>query len=269
MPGGYSARSVNNAPRSQIELNVALEKVWSGKRTAHRPWDTSAFNWNGGPAKFDTDTVLFDDNGSGSVTVAGGVTVLPAWSRSKPRGVYIFSGNGNIGGGTSLLKQNTGMLTISMPNNTYSGGTMLGGGILEIAADSTVSGGSVTAGPLGTGTLTLSGGTLQDDGGAAAPWPTPSPSSATSRWAAAGANGLNFSGPNTVAITGAPVITVTAPTIIDEPITGDTLVKDGPSTLTVTAATNNYTPPPWSRAARWWAAWPAFPRRSPWPTTPT
>ena len=51
-----------------------------------------------------------------------------------------------------------------MANNTYSGGTSLAGGVLQIGANSTVSGGALVAGPLGTGPLTLSGGTLQDDG---------------------------------------------------------------------------------------------------------
>ena len=127
---------------------------------------------------------MFDDNGSGSVNVAGGVTVLPASVTVNALRDYTFSGNGAIGGGTSLIKESAGMLTIAMPGNTYSGGTTLWRGILQIAADSTVSGGSVASGPLGTGPLALSGGTLQDDGGAAAPCPTPSPSSATSRWPA-------------------------------------------------------------------------------------
>ena len=128
----------------------------------------------------DTDNVLFDDNGSGSVVVAGGVTVLPASITVNNHAVsYVFSGNGNIGGTASLLKENNGTLTISMTGNTYSGGSTLANGILQIAANSTVSGGNVTAGPLGTGLLALSGGTLQDDGARAAPWPTPSPSSAT------------------------------------------------------------------------------------------
>ena len=36
--------------------------------------------------------------------------------------------------------------------------------MLQIGADSTVSGGVLSSGPLGTGVLSLAGGTLQDDG---------------------------------------------------------------------------------------------------------
>ena len=36
--------------------------------------------------------------------------------------------------------------------------------MLQVGASSTVSGGTLTAGPLGTGTVNLNGGTLQDGG---------------------------------------------------------------------------------------------------------
>ena len=36
--------------------------------------------------------------------------------------------------------------------------------MLQVGASSTVSGGTLGAGPLGTGALNLAGGTLQDDG---------------------------------------------------------------------------------------------------------
>ena len=52
-----------------------------------------------------------------------------------------------------------------------------------------------------------------------------------------------LSTPNTVTLTGSPTLYVTAPTTIADPITG-ALVKDGPSTLTLTAATNNFSVPP-------------------------
>ena len=128
-----------------------------------------------------------------------------------------------------------------MTGNTYSGGTTLVGGILQIGADTTVGGGVVTSGPLGTGTLTLSGGTLQNDSGASRTLANAISILGNVTLGSAGANGLNLSGPNTVTITGAPVITVAAPTTIGDQITGDTLVVAGPSTLTVTSAANNYT----------------------------
>ena len=53
---------------------------------------------------------------------------------------------------------------MNMANNTYSGGTNLIAGVLQVDASSTVSSGTLQSGPLGVGPVALSGGTLQDDG---------------------------------------------------------------------------------------------------------
>ena len=51
--------------------------------------------------------------------------------------------------------------------NTYSGGTtILPGAYVVFEANTTVSGGSITSGPFGTGTLNLAGGNLRGSGGA-------------------------------------------------------------------------------------------------------
>jgi autotransporter-associated beta strand protein len=88
--------------------------------------------------------------------------------------VLASSGNFNIGSGStltissvisgsgqSITKTGGGVLTLSGAN-TYSGGTTLNAGTLQLGASST---GSVTNGPVGTGTLTLNGGTLSSDVG--------------------------------------------------------------------------------------------------------
>ena len=53
----------------------------------------------------------------------------------------------------TLTKEGGGALAMNMAGNTYSGGTGLGGGVLQIGANSTVSGGVLASGPLGTGRL--------------------------------------------------------------------------------------------------------------------
>ena len=77
---------------------------------------------------------------------------------------YNFSGNGSIAGSVTLTKENSGTLAVAMTGNTYSGGTNLAGGVLQIGASSVIAGGTLASGPLGVGTLNIFGGTLQDGG---------------------------------------------------------------------------------------------------------
>jgi autotransporter-associated beta strand protein len=67
----------------------------------------------------------------------------------------------NTAGTLALIKSGAGTLTLSSGSSTYSGGTTLNAGQITLGASSTGSGNSVTSGPLGTSTVTLSGGTLQ------------------------------------------------------------------------------------------------------------
>ena len=103
-----------------------------------------------------------------------------------------------------------------------------------------------TAGPLGTGLVTLSGGTLQDDG-AGRTLANAVSISGDVTLGSAGAGGLTL-GPQgltvakTVTIVGAPTIYVTAPTTIADQISGGTLIKAGSSLLTLTGS-NTYTGP--------------------------
>ena len=244
MPGGYSAVLVSTG--SQINLDVSgAVLTWTGSQNSS--WDTTTVNWSssGGTATYaDTDSVVFDDSAGGAngTVILSGTTFSPtSISVNNSTVSYTLSGNGAIGGSTSLTKSGGGTLIIAMAGNTYSGGTYLDAGVLQIAADSTLSGGTVASGPLGTGTLALSGGTLQDDGnGRTVANPISILGNVT--LASAGASGLTLSG-NTLAITGSPTITVTAPTTIGDQITGGSLVLAGASTLTLTAATNTYTGP--------------------------
>ncbi|MDR3459783.1 MAG: autotransporter-associated beta strand repeat-containing protein [Verrucomicrobiae bacterium] len=69
-------------------------------------------------------------------------------------------------GGTNLALVKVGAGTLTIPSaNTYAGGTTLSNGTLTVAASSTPASGVITSGPLGTGPLTLAGGTLNNNGG--------------------------------------------------------------------------------------------------------
>ena len=165
LPAGFSAVVANNPGGKQIDLNVYVAKLWAGNHGS--AWDTGTANWTvgGGTATYGNgDAVLFDDTAAtGSVSLAGTVSPI-AMTVNNGSLPYTFSGPGTIAGGMMLIKQGSGTLTMNLAGNTYSGGTNLAGGVLQLGASSTVSGGTLSAGPLGTGTVFLSGGTLQDDG---------------------------------------------------------------------------------------------------------
>src|SRR5207247_2344532 len=67
-------------------------------------------------------------------------------------------GTGNTG---SITKTGNGLLQLSSTTSAFSGGLNLNAGGLAVGASSTPStvGSTVTSGPLGTGTLTIAGGT--------------------------------------------------------------------------------------------------------------
>src|SRR5207244_1767625 len=78
-----------------------------------------------------------------SVTVSNGSTA------------YTFSGAGNIGGATSLLKSGTGTLTISN-SNSYSGGTVISSGRIVLTNSNALSTtGTASLGDANTGTNDL------------------------------------------------------------------------------------------------------------------
>ena len=225
LPAGFCGVVVNNAAASQIDLNVYVPKGWTGSNGS--AWDTTTANWtlSGGTATYaNGDPVLFDDTAAaGSVSVVGTVTPLTMMVNNNSLS-YTFSGSGCIAGAMLLTKLGSGTLAMNMASNTYAGGTILNGGVLQLGASSAISGGTLRAGPLGTGTVYLASGTLQDDGGGRT-LANAVDITGSVTLASADSNGLTFgpqglSTPNTVTLSGSPTITVTAPTTIADQITG-------------------------------------------------
>ena len=249
LPAGFSGVFFNNASKDQIDVDLyGGTKAWTGSHSSS--WDATTSNWSlslSATTFSNGDPIIFTDAAStGSVSLAGTVSpfILVVSNNTLP---YNFSGNGSIAGSVTLTKENSGTLAVAMTGNTYSGGTNLASGVLQIGASSVIAGGTLASGPLGVGTLNIFGGTLQD-GGAGYTLANAVDISGNVTLGSAGVGGLTLgpqglSTPNTVTLTGSPTLYVTAPTTIADPITG-ALVKDGPSTLTLTAATNNFSVPP-------------------------
>jgi len=147
----------------------AVSDIWNAASPGGN-WDVlSTPNWTGNAANNSPantyqngDSVLFNDTVAGpqAVTVAAAVTPGPVNVDNTATDYSIASsGANNISGTTGLAKSGSGTLTLSGPN-TYSGGTTLTSGRLNINDGGT----SAANSAIGTGSLTINGGTLGNTG---------------------------------------------------------------------------------------------------------
>ena len=120
--------------------------IWKGSIDA--AWDKGTAVGSGGTANWqlqqgatatnfiDTDRVVFDDTAAGSgpvaVTLGGGVSPQRVTFANATRS-YTVSGAGGITGAGSLTKQGTGTAILATAN-TFSGGTTVEAGTLQIGA---------------------------------------------------------------------------------------------------------------------------------------
>ena len=197
---------------------------------------------------FSGNGTLTNDAGSNalpSLTPAQAAELLGSTLTISNTGLTTFSGVLSDGGSGSLTLAGTGTSVFS-GQSTYSGGTWLLGGGLIVAAS-----GSATSGPLGTGGLTLGGGTLMTDdnaetlanpvtiAGSAAIAPTTMNGSSTS-----GAS-LTLSGPITMAATPVStvgVLTVNMPVTMGGSLSGaGQLSLAGPGGVTLSGNNSGYT----------------------------
>ena len=133
---------------------TAPDPTWTAASSS--AWDTSSGNWNTGTYA-DGDYVIFNNapvSGSNVVITAAGVTPGHV-SVANDIGTYTFSG-GPIGGSGFITKSGSGMLILSS-SNSYSGGTVITGGVLAVSAGDNSLGASGSQ-------VTFDGGQLQTSG---------------------------------------------------------------------------------------------------------
>jgi autotransporter-associated beta strand protein len=174
--GPYTNVQLVNNPGGgggQIDLQVTSYPItWSGGSNGNA-WDTTTFNWAFAPPSGVSSVnyvegayVTFADNSLFGAPVANTngiatVNVQPTGVNPGPiaftnvgaahSGVDYVVNGGSIGGAATVLtKTDTGIVTINT-TNTYGGGTVINGG--------TIVAGQPTS--LGTGPVTLAGGTLR------------------------------------------------------------------------------------------------------------
>ena len=139
---------------SYIRLTVTgnpATLAWTGAASA--VWDAASANWTGAtPGVFyPNDAVVFDDT-----SVVNGITIA---GEVQPRSIRFnhntrsYTLGGGVGGTGGMTKDGSGTLTLTGPNS-FTGGFVLNAGTVVLAND------DATGGALGTGTITLNGGTL-------------------------------------------------------------------------------------------------------------
>ena len=163
--GGRQSATLGNTGASNGFITLAINgdtPVWTG--AANGNWTTTAqpspFNWKLQTAQTGTqfltnDQVLFDDNATGTTAIKiTDASVSPAsvvFNNSLKD--YSISSDGGFGiASGSVSKSGTGSLTLNTAN-TYSGGTTLNAGTLNIN----------NASAIGTGSLTIAAGTTIDN----------------------------------------------------------------------------------------------------------
>lgn len=171
LPLAVVATLVNNTGNHSIDINITTvpdSVAWNGVGGTN--WDLTTVNWRdtvgGGFLAFrQGDSVTFDDTLTNdfvnpqptnvNLTATFSVYPIPGLvvNSSLP---YTFAGAGGITGSASIIKSNTGSLTI-LTSNSFTGGVSINdSGAVIITNDSAL---GASSGP-----LTLNGGTLQMNG---------------------------------------------------------------------------------------------------------
>jgi fibronectin-binding autotransporter adhesin len=226
---GASGVLSNNATTKTIYLVIqsavrppTSNVVWQGNPTVN-DWDLLVHtNWltNGVTTYFVSgDSVVFDATGAANPNVNIVGSVDPATVLVNAAANYTFGGSGNISGsGTSLVKSNSGTVTI-LTTNSYTGPTTIAGGALEVTT--VANGGNISgigAAPAASANLVLDSGTLRYLGGTIS----------TDRGATLNAGG------GTIGVTNAASTLTVSGTLTG----AGSLTKTGPGTLILSAGDN-------------------------------
>ncbi len=121
--------------------------VWDVGNPANLVWKVAG---SGAQAYYtDGNMVRFDDTATGTTTIDISSTVAPSLvTVDNSAKDYAFGGYGSIAGSGTLIKRGTGKLTININNNTWSGGTLIESGTIQLGD------GTTTTGNLGSGPIT-------------------------------------------------------------------------------------------------------------------
>ncbi|GAA5121371.1 autotransporter-associated beta strand repeat-containing protein [Luteolibacter yonseiensis] len=133
---------------SLVVTGTSTNLTWTGG-AAGNTWDVNnTVNWSGASKFYQLSTVTFDDTGSNTPAISLVGTLIPSTlTVDTSTKSYTFSGSGGIGGGAQVTKSGSTQLTL-LTNNTYTGTTFIGGGIVQV-------GNGGTTGTIGAGATTI------------------------------------------------------------------------------------------------------------------
>ena len=146
LPADFAWDTSDPAALRITHVQVGANLTWTGAIDGN--WDTATANWSGVPGIFQPgDFCTLDD------TATGGTLLDVLATDVSPGGLLVNNstlaytiessfGGAGIAGTTSLLKQGTGTLTLTSLN-TYSGGTVITGGILAFGDNALPSAGGI------------------------------------------------------------------------------------------------------------------------------
>lgn len=164
--GGRQSVAINTSTPGALKLVVtgaSASLFWNG--AGGTTWDAGdpvnaaigAANWRNGTAAdrfVKLDAVTFDDTlNVGTAVLAGNVEPRAVLVNNATKAVSINSTAGSIAGATAFTKSGAGTLTLDGAN-TFTGGFTLNAGTVQLASD------SANTNALGSGPITLKGGTL-------------------------------------------------------------------------------------------------------------
>ncbi len=209
---------------------------------------TSTFKFNGGVLQASAANAAFMQGITSALVQSGGVTVNSAGNNIAIAQNLLHDSNlgGTPDGG--LLKIGAGTLTLSGASS-FTGGTTLSAGAIQLASTPSMSGGAIASGPIGLGTLTLAAGTTLQDDGAVRAVPNNVAITGNVAFSSAAFGSLVFdssplSAPSTVALANNPTLMVSSSVVINDAVAGagQSLTKAGSGTLVLGGA-NSYTGP--------------------------
>jgi fibronectin-binding autotransporter adhesin len=230
-----STALLNNA--GEIDYQVTGQTpYWNATQTDWLGTNAWTLQPSGLPTTFITgDNDVFDDSaGTGAIAVtisAANVAPISVTFNNNQASYNLSGAFGIVDGNTPtfLVKSGSGALTIANSNG-YSGGTTLTAGLLNIN----------NASAIGSGLLTINGGTLDNTSGAAIAMTANNPQVWNADIVFNGTSSLNM-GSGTVALGASRVVTVLGGDLSVGGISGAgfSLTKAGTGTLTLTGA-NTY-----------------------------